>query len=259
MLTRILYFLLLTLPGPTRAQSPELYVGPSGSDSSDCTIAALPCRSLTRACDLISGRLGWKGQIRVADGVYSGGCNLTYSNVVTIIGNCDRPDQVEIIVSSREIAFFAQDHAIAGINCLTIASVGSGSMGIATRQYAIADYNNVRFGNMLDGKHVSATEASKINCLKAEIVGGAAYHLAASLQSQIIASCETAIPRAVAFSSFTWVVWRSLLNASGGKFFGEGVGGTTGLQFIVDDSTIIQPETGFPGVGDIIQHSSTVK
>jgi hypothetical protein len=227
----------------------RFFVAPSGDDTADCLSPASSCKSLTHVCDLISQSIGWRGEIILTSGSYSGGCNLTYHNVVTILGDCNAPQHVDIALGAKEYGFFIQDHAIAGINCLTIRSDGIGSIGVKSRQYAIGDYRDVQFGSMPGGVHVWALEASKINCLSATISGGAAYHLWANQQSQIMMNCQVAIPLSVAFSAFALVSERSLIEGPLASFVGNGVAGTTGLQYIVSNSTVIPPQSGFPGHG----------
>jgi hypothetical protein len=164
-------------------------------------------------CNLINQSIRWRGEIILSSGSHSGDCNLTYHNVVTVLGDCSEPRRVSIALAGNDYGFFVQDHAIVGINCLTIGSTGTGSIGIKSRQYAIADYRNVHFGSMPAGVHVSAQEASKINCLSATIIGGATYHLWANQQSLIMINCEVTIPIAVAFSVFALATERSLIEA----------------------------------------------
>jgi len=232
---------------PAGAQASALHVDTAGDDAKDCSSAS-PCKALARACQLVSATIGWRGDINLAPGTYPGGCTLTYSNVVTVMGDCSHPDRVVIELAGGDIAFFVQDHAIVGINCLTILSTGTGSIGIETRQYAIADYNKVRFGPFPGGKHVAAQEASKINCISTDIIGGADHHAVAGWQSQIVIG-QVAIPSPVAFLSFALATTQSLINGSGASFAGEGVSGTTGLQYISQDSLVIAPPSGFPGQG----------
>jgi hypothetical protein len=67
--------------------------------------------------------------------------------------------------------FQAQDHAILGIKCPTLAGSAACNIGLATRQYAIADLYNVNFTQFPNGVGIKVAENSKVSVFSPSILG----------------------------------------------------------------------------------------
>ena len=238
---RILFAVLLLFA--TQVWGVNTYVSPSGSDSNDCLSAGSPCLTLQAAADKATGGAGsitGAGSVTIADGTYSGGVNVTYYKLVTFLGNCSNNSAV-VISNSGGIVFNAQDHAIVTARCLT---VGPGNVGFAGRQFAIVDFQDVRFGTVTTG--VSANEMSKANCAGTiTLAGNMTYYAAANGMSSVIIGCTTMFANSPTISTLAYAVGRSYISASGAGYGGSSVSLT--YQYINDSSLIIQPSGGFPG------------
>src|SRR5262245_9810228 len=146
-----LMIIMLELSRAFALAGPTLYVDPAGDDRNDCLTAAAPCATIQRAVDQITpapGQITGMGTVMLARGTYSAGATITYHKVVTFIGDCDDPSRVVVRPQGGGAGFMAQDHAIAGINCVTIEAADPGTRGVKTRQFAIIDIQKVRFGPM---------------------------------------------------------------------------------------------------------------
>jgi len=229
------------------------HVTMSGNDANDCSFAA-PCATIARVCDQITSGNGGLYAILIADGNYAGGCSLAYYNMVNVTGNCSSPQSVVIDSGSSATgsAFWAQDHAILALNCLTISSNTGSGVGIATRQYAIADYSNVQFGAMTT--HVTVTEASKANCLSATIVGDTTYHIFVSGLSYASLSCPITVVSGN-FKAFVLAVQRSFVDAHGVS----AVGSQTGFKYILDSLTLGTGVDALPGTSGIVRNGAVVE
>jgi hypothetical protein len=210
---------------------------------------------LQRAADVAGGGVGstqGTGTVFIADGTYTSGASVTYYKLITFQGNCANPERI-VVSTPKATAFNAQDFAIVTVKCLTID--GPGGVALEGRQYAIIDYQQLRFGTM--SVHVSAKEMSKANCGDSvSIIGSASYHLVAHGLSTIEAGCVTTIRPGVAFSAFAVAVARSLIQAGSAKFNGS----SRGAQYINDSSLIIGGKN-FPGTsgGNICRNQCLIE
>jgi hypothetical protein len=240
----VLLLAFMSTPPPAHAQG-TLYVAPSGDDANDCATTMTACRTLQRAIKRVP-ITGVVAMIKMADGIYTGPADVAYYRFVVFEGNCSNPAAVTVRAPSGRAAFWAQDHAIVGVTCLTVEASGPRATGIASRQYAIVDYHRVRFGSFPDGIHVSAQEGSRQNCLGGiEIIGDAATHANAGYQSFLSMSCNIVIPAPRKFVHFVVATFLSTINLGGARITGAGVAGTTGGLF-TNSSVIVLGGTTLP-------------
>ena len=205
------------------AWAQSFHVAPTvsgGSDANPCT-GALPCATFQRAADLCP--TGGHCTINAAPGVYSQKTNIVYYKVISIVGPvangvCTNPFQV--IVDDKiagtptpGVIFHAQDHAIMTLQCLTLASYATGSIGFATRQYTIGDANDVACIQFPGGVCFAVNEGSRINIASPGVYGsGSAWasasdHSALTVSGTITANgpaFDAAFVRADAFSKIGW-------------------------------------------------------
>jgi hypothetical protein len=158
-----------------------------------------------------------------------------------------------VVVDDHGIAkpgaiFFAQDHSILTISCMSLTASGEGSIGFAARQFSIGDVNDVRFGTFVAGSGVSATETSKINVHNPEIGGGASRFASATDLSQLSIGGTIALADNLTFEvAFVSSVYYSVISVyplaiTGGKAL-------LGASYQCVDS-IINRNTSLPG-GDV--------
>src|SRR5262249_27105377 len=86
--------------------------------------AIAPCATIGRACSVANSSVDRVTNIQVAPGMYrpNTSCNVYYHRLVGVFGHCnDRPD---IVLSTNDVAFWAQDSAILVVQCVNIWSVG---------------------------------------------------------------------------------------------------------------------------------------
>lgn len=225
--------MLLALP----AQAADTFVSPSGSDAGDCI--AMPCKTLRRAVDATGG----DGTVRMAPGVYNDSVSIEHYKHIFVLGDCADPSKVVINVPSGAAGFWVQDHATAIVGCFTL-NGGSGSAGIISRQFAIADYYNVRFGPFPGGTHVAAVEQSKTNCGGwVEIFGGAVVHGSATGMSTLLLPCTIILTGSPAIDYFYVGTGRSLIEAYTTIY----MGGSVGMQFALQDSSLNMNNSIVPG------------
>jgi len=239
-----LAFLALLGIDAGQARAADFHVSEMGSDDNPCTAAA-PCRTIGRACQAIAGTPEpSRDAVHVADGTYSGACDVAHYRFVWVIGNCAAPAKVKVLGAPNATIFHVQDHSTLHIRCMELGSHGNGTIGFASRQYAIGDYDNIRWGHMPGGIHVSVQEASKINCTGPSWIvrdpggnGGALQHMQASNQSQVYCTTSIDIPERVTFAdSFVSITWRSLGYFPGLSVTGAGI---VGQKYRVVDGTLI--------------------
>ena len=150
-------------------------------------IGSPPCTTFQRPVDLCP--IGQYCTILAAPGVYSQRTNVFYYKVISIFGPLNNKgecaDNRTVVVDDHRIAkpgaiFFAQDHSILTISCMSLTAYSEGSLGFGARQFSIGDVNDVRFGTFVAGFGVSANETSKINVHNPEIGGGASRFASAT-------------------------------------------------------------------------------
>lgn len=214
---------LLTLPLPAMAQT--FYVDRAiGSDAGACTTWAAPCFTIQGAYNKCP-RFG-ECRIRIADGIYTEPLNVYYQHVVTITGNCDDPSRVILQANSTQSAIVAQDTVIAIIGCLTLTSTVSGGAALASRQYAIIDYFDIRFGPFPNGMHVALAGKTKANCGgQIEIFGDAAVHAVVADQSLLDVACAVTFAGQRSFIDSFQCVGLSLCSFGGFSYSGPAPAG----------------------------------
>lgn len=196
-----LIFLALTPLAHAQAVQTDFYVDrEKGSNDMDCAAAVVsggrgPCFTIQVAYDKCP-RYG-TCRLHLADGRYTEPVNVYYQHAVDITGNCKDPSKVVLQASAPGAVIMAQDLVIAIIGCVTLTAAPEGgepikgAAGIASRQYAIVDYHNMRFGPFADGIHIALAEKTKANCGgEIEIFGDAAVHAVTADQSFLYMACK---------------------------------------------------------------------
>ena len=227
------------------------YVSTAGSDTNDCLSMATACRTPQHAADVSTGgaaSLYGDGYVHFVSGAYAGGVNITYYKRITFSGDCGDISTVLISAPGANV-FNVQDHAIVTVRCMTV--TGAGGVGIAARQFSIADFHNVRFGTLAVA--VAINEMSKGNCGTQVTLAGpiSGYYLAASGMSSIVGGCQTIINPGVTMAAFISATGRSLVDMNGLIITGE----NPGLKW-VNDSSLILNGASVPGAssGNICQN-----
>jgi hypothetical protein len=223
---RLAKFSLLLAIVPFEASANQLFVSPTGSDEGSCDSFETPCASIRRACSVANSGIDRVMNIRLMGGVYQDNtsCDIHYHRVVNVTGDCnDRPD---IVLSGNDTAFWAQDSAILVVQCVDIRSVGNGSIGFASRQFAIIDVSNVRIGSLAGGTVMSAGEMSKINCLSSVVLYGSVRYVAhANEMSTVSMNCAFSFENKPHIDAIAVAAQKSLIGASKasclGAFFGQ--------------------------------------
>lgn len=242
---RALLAAILLFAPPALAGGP-FFVSPFGSDANPCSSVA-PCLTVQHAVDIAP--VGYSSTINLAAGAYAA-ANITYYKMIVLTGDCSHWDQVTL---TGDTAIWVQDHAIAQVSCLSI--TGS-RIGIASRQFAIVDVANVRFG--AGTRAILANEMSKINVCGIELVGAVSYVLSAGSQSQIDASCFVHVLTPMTVADFAWVAWQSQIDGSGLTF--TGASSVSGPQYFNDSSLLFPPPGGFPGtVAGTVAHGGIIE
>lgn len=181
--------LLLWLSCPALAQ--QFFVSTTGSDTgNNCQVFASPCATIQHAVDQCPG--GSACGVSLASGVYSQKTNVIYFRIISVTGPLDGSgnciNRSSVVIDDGSVPgslFFAQDLSAVTLNCMTLAAYASGSVGLATRQFAIADANNINFINFPNGIAVTANETSKINIYNPGVYGGGSRWASAADLSQI--------------------------------------------------------------------------
>lgn len=226
----------------------QFYVATTGSDSNDGLSPATAFLTLQHAADMAPNADATS--VAIADGTY-GSVNVQYYKVVSFIGN---PTDASRVVIGGTTSVTGQDQAIVTISNLTLAA---SSVGVYTRQFAIADANNIRYDGMVIG--ASASEGSKINVSGATLLGSIVYPFSAGYGSSLFLSGLIAIPAPITVSAFAYAAFHSLLNAGGATF--TGASNVTGPAYINDSSVIMRPPGGFPGsvASSIVQNGGVME
>jgi hypothetical protein len=250
--------ILLFLVAASCASALDVYASPDGSDSNDCLSAQSPCKTVTHACTLFPQ--GVTSVLYIAHGTYdSVNCNIYHFRFVLVVGDAADRTAVVLRANSGNI-FWVQDHAtliLKGVT-LTTASGGSGVTGVATRQFAIADYWNTDFGTL--SVAVNAAEMSKINCGPAlRITGNVDYYVAASGGSTVSAGCATQFVGTPSLVAVYWIIKESRVEAQGATFSGSA---SVTNKYILDHSTLYLPKPNdpesIPGATAVIQNGGVV-
>jgi hypothetical protein len=192
-----------------------------------------------------------------APGTYSQKTNVYYAKVIYISGMgwherkvC--PDRSTVVVDDRVngvgqagAIFFVQDHAILTIHCMTLAAYANGSVGFASRQFAIGDVNDVDFGQFRGSVGVSASETSKVNILSPGIDGDASRFAAAGDLSQVRIGGTIRVSNGLTFE----VAFLSAVSNSIVLFYPSNVVGgeaMSGASYQCNDATI-KTNVSLPG------------
>ncbi len=252
--------LLLLLAGATASVADQssmqhFGVAPSGNDANDCISA--PCATFQHAVDLCPA--GGYCAIDVAPGAYSQKTNVFYYKAILIQGptdakgQCADPggvtvdDRTDGVAGMRAI-FWVQDHAILTVRCMTLRAYGRYSIGVAARQFAIGDVNDVDFLQFPEGTSIEAQDTSKINVKNPMISGNASRFAFASNLSQITISGRVRLASGLRFDvAFVSSVHKSVVSLYASTI--EGGEGMSGASYQCADSNIDR-STALPG-GDV--------
>jgi hypothetical protein len=246
MWARIAASIGLWLAASGAADAVDLFVAASGgSDAGPCTEAA-PCATLSHACATANQSPDRISNITVAPGQYVGdSCNVYYHHLVSVHGDCGAPRAVDIALRGSDAGFWAQDGAILTVQCVSVRSIGNGSIAVAARQFAIMDVNNAHVGPLPQGVAISAQEMSKINCGVTLTVGGPMnFVFAAGGRSTLSAGCAVTFESTPELTAVMWAAQGSLILA--GLSYS---GATSGQRFICDASQI-EGVAALPGAGE---------
>jgi hypothetical protein len=234
------------------------YVAPApiGNDKNNCSTPSRACTTFQRAVDLCP--FGQHCNISAAPGVYSQRTNVFYYKVISIWGPLNNKGECAnnrtVVVDDRigtakpGTIFFAQDHSILTIACMTLKAYAEGSLGFGARQFSIGDLNDISFGTFVAGSGLSATETSKINVYNPEIGGSASRFAAATDLSQVSIGGTIALADDLTFDvAFVSSIYNSVVSVyplaiTGGKAL-------SGASYHCVDS-IVKRNTSLPG-GDI--------
>jgi hypothetical protein len=234
---RALITLLVLSTVTAAAQTYYIAPEPSGSDANDCLSASNACATFQRAVTLCP--TGGSCGILPAPGVYSQKTNVYYYKAVSIFGPRDENgnciDRGAVAVDDRingfgqaDAIFWVQDHAILTISCMTLAAYAKGSVGFASRQFAIGDVNYVDFGQFRGSHGVTANETSKVNIHSPGIYGDAVRFAAASDLSQISVGGTIRIGDGLTFEvAFLSAISNSVALVNASIVGGEGMSGAS--------------------------------
>jgi len=165
------------------------YVSMTGNDINDCMSAETSCATVQRVAD----SCGRTCSVRVAVGHYSQRVNVTHHKTLSIQGDVDNTGKCvnrsavtfDDNIDSGGAILLGQDNAIITASCITLEAYRMGSIGMATRQFAVADGNEISCNQFPGGACFVANESSKINIFSPAIYGNASRFAMASDLSQI--------------------------------------------------------------------------
>ena len=163
------------------ASGQAYYIATTGSDLNDCSLAA-PCATMQHVYSVCPN--GGVCSLTLAPGTYSQRLDATYYKVFEINGqmgadgSCADRAAVEIDdrvdgVPTAGALFSGQDHVILTVQCVTVRAYATGSIGFASRQFAILDINYVAFLDLPGGFGISVDEMSRANTVSPHINGSA--------------------------------------------------------------------------------------
>jgi hypothetical protein len=237
---------------------PRYYVAPApiGNDQNDCSTPSRACTTFQRAVDLCP--FAQYCNISAAPGVYSQRTNVFYYKAISIWGPLNNKGECAnnrtVVIDDRidtakpGAIFFAQDHSILTIACMTLKAYAEGSLGFGARQFSIGDVNDISFGTFVAGTGLAATETSKINVHNPEIGGSASRFAVATDLSQVSIGGTIALADDLTFDvAFVSSIYNSVVSVyplaiTGGKAL-------SGASYQCVDS-IVKRNTSLPG-GDI--------
>lgn len=219
------------------------YVSTTGLDTNDGLTPATPFATIQHAMDVAPP--GIATGVQLADGVYHQKSNLIYNKIISLTGNTANKLAVIIDdVGGAGALLQAQDHAILTTNYISFAAYNAGSVGFATRQFAIGDVNNARFFNFPGGLAVAANECSKINLLNADVGTAASRFASASdLSTLSVGGAFNFLGGSFDVAMFS-VLYGALLN-----FYPSSVTGGSSSYSYQGAGGIIKNAGAIPGIG----------
>lgn len=233
---------LLCLPCIGLAQT-VAYVATTGSDANNCLSVETACATPMRG----AAAAGNRGAVIIAPGsYYSVQINVMHSDYIAFTGNCSNHSSVVLYTIPLGVAAYVQDHATATFNCIKFATVGSGSVAIAARQFAIVDYGDVVFGHFPLGRHVSIGEMSKANCSGSiGITGDASTHLEVSGISSVSLNCVMTFVGTPTLGYVVTAQAYSFISMSAASFSGSVT--VTNNSYAIDASILAKGSVTIPG------------
>jgi hypothetical protein len=225
----------------------QLFLSPTGTDTSLCQSPAVACKTMQYAVDHVP--YGAVVDILLADGIYSGTVNVFYWRMVNFSGNCEHPENIIINnPAAGEAAFAGQDHAILTVSCITSRSSQLHTTGILGRQQAIIDYDRVHFGEMPSGVHFALSERATGSCVGPYWVDGSASFHTSVHRSDANLGCTVTVAKGLTFDSYFVADFRSSIDARNATFLGPGAGaGTRGRKWTATDSSLLIGRAVLPG------------
>lgn len=141
----------------------DLWINPAGSDSNSGASAAQPLKTGQLAADAMP--FGEQCHIFCSASIFSQKISVNYYKLVNIwgdpAGGTIFDDKDANGVAQPGVIFHYQDHAMGGVQDINMAAYHTATVGVATRNFAIADVNGMTWTFQF-AAGVSANERSRI-------------------------------------------------------------------------------------------------
>lgn len=233
-----LALILLLLVPTSAAPSGHYSVSLLGTDNPVCS-DEVPCATIQHVVDNICPQVC---TINLADGTYNQRTSVIYYKLVSISGNCGNPFAVTVTDAGVPGAIFAvQDHAILTIQCMTLSSNTSGSVGFLARQFSIGDVNYVNFVQFPGGNGVAVNETSQVNVFSPGFYGAANLGMSAGDLSTLKVGGSVTVNGPNFGTAFIGSFFGSRI-----KFYAAVAGFTPSYSYICSDATVENSAT-IPG------------
>jgi hypothetical protein len=228
----------------------SLYVSPTGIDQGNCQSQQSPCRTLQYAADNIPS--GYFGFIYPAHGVYPNASVSIYEfRRAVVTGDCTDPTAVVFDNGTPGAAIiYVEDHATAGVLCLTLRASDQAVNLIVSRQHTITDFGKI---------HFAATPGGTINVIAApsdHAIMSCAGDVWLDAPANVYAfpggnsEMNLGCPHHMATQAVTYFVdgGDSLINAATTTVDGAGAGsGNVGMPYILSNSMLHLGNATLPG------------
>ena len=130
---------------------------------------------------------------------------------------------------------------------MTLATYVDGSVGFASRQFAIGDVNDVDFKQFSGGQGVIATETSKVNIQSPGVYGDASRFVSATDVSQVTIGGTISVGKGLKFEvAFLTSLSNSVVSVYASQIVGEAI---SGASYQCSDA-VIKTNVTLPG-GDV--------
>lgn len=234
------------------------YVSPSGVDTNDGLTPQTAMATRQAAWNNLMANYDWGIQpitIQLADGTYSDDFSasgaMPFSGPVSLIGNVATPDNC--VINANGLAFGADSFAKFYVSGFKITALGANGNGLVAGHFGMLLFGAMDFGQC-NGEHIAAWMNGEITGDGTDymISGGASDHWKIDSWGTILINpCNVGIRNPLAFNYFH-------RNGAGQgcfkqvNFWGNGVAGTTGTKFGVNENATtlingVPPNVFFPG------------